>query len=188
MPSSSARRLACSKVSSGREIAVFMLTSITEYYRTCRLPILINEAGQPGPWFGRSRSLLCGLESPGARPTTTSGTARDREPHRFAVIAIATGPRRPDFADAGRALLYQFGVGLAELFVTEQSASEVPAPGPTITCSAWASSAACSPGQPATATRGRSTPSGTKPVRSGQVRPAARECNLNVLMVPPRPG
>src|SRR6266704_3965772 len=115
MPSSSARRLACSKVSSGREIAVFMLTSITEYYRTCRLPILINEAGQPGPWFGRSRSLLCGLESPGARPTTTSGTARDREPHRFAVIAIATGPRRPDFADAGRALLYQFGVGLAFL-------------------------------------------------------------------------
>jgi hypothetical protein len=64
---------------------------------------------------------------------------------------------------------------LAELFVTERSALKVPEPAPTTICSASASSAVCSPGQPVTATRARSTPSGATPAGSGHARPAARQ-------------
>jgi hypothetical protein len=70
---------------------------------------------------------------------------------------------------------------LAEPFVTERSAPGGPRPQRTITCSASASSAASSPGQPATATRARSTPSGTKPARSAHARPAASGVRLGAF-------
>jgi len=107
---------------------------------------------------------------PARRTRTATRTQAGRSPPGRPVLAALVSVR----GQRGRLLLHRpcpghwrsgHPAGTGRTVRHRAVRSRGPRPQRTITCSASASSAACSPGQPATATRARSTPSGTKPAR-----------------------